>query len=84
MLRSKVCTGCGVDLPVRYFHKRKTGLGGVNSRCKECVAEYRATRYREVPEVRERRKREVMDWQKRNPEKVLEIRKRYYQRTKGK
>jgi len=83
MLLSKVCTGCGRDLPLQFFYKRKAGLGGHDSRCKECIAEYRKRRYHDVPEVREKVKARARKWQEDNPERASKIKKGYYKRKKG-
>ncbi|MCQ4204655.1 endonuclease VII domain-containing protein [Streptomyces sp. NPDC058783] len=42
----KQCTGCKRDLPVSEFARDRNRGDGLQVRCRECVAEYSAARYR--------------------------------------
>lgn len=42
---SKICTGCGSDLPIRSFSKKKSSKDGRNTRCRKCRSDhYQATK----------------------------------------
>jgi uncharacterized protein L426 len=38
---TKICSKCKKELPIDHFQKDKSKSDGLNTRCKDCVAEYR-------------------------------------------
>jgi hypothetical protein len=48
---SKVCLGCGLDLPLEAFRRNHTGAQARDARCKQCKAERKPPDPPEVPDV---------------------------------
>lgn len=71
MSGTKICTGCGRDLPLSAFNKTKNSKDGLQSTCRECCSEYNRKRY---AANKEKFKADVRKYKKENPEKVLETR----------
>ena len=57
----KRCTGCTRDLPVVAFARDKNRSDGLQVRCRDCVAQYRAAHYRRRREAMGKPVREKVD-----------------------
>ena len=94
----KKCTQCGETLPAttEYFHKKKTGKYGLNSKCKKCRAEYHkqynednkdktAERWKQYYENNKDKERErKKQYREDNKDKISEYHKQYYENNKDK
>jgi len=56
-MKTKICSGCGLDKPVEHFRKRK-GHGGYVSRCHPCEKAQRKSYY----DQDDRRRKGATDW----------------------
>lgn len=87
----KTCTKCKYERPISEFGKRGMGL---NSRCKNCIKEYKSNYYSiNSHEIRkkhrqyyksnfEKIKKKSRKWKTLNNEKVRDTSKKYYQLNK--
>jgi 5-methylcytosine-specific restriction endonuclease McrA len=48
MIKTKVCSKCGIEKSLSEFHKNNRNKLGVDSRCKQCKSEYARKRQREL------------------------------------
>ncbi|WP_330303346.1 MULTISPECIES: endonuclease VII domain-containing protein [unclassified Streptomyces] len=60
-LEVKRCTGCGREQPLASFAADRNRRDGLQVRCRECVAEYSAARYRQRREALGKTVREKVD-----------------------
>lgn len=51
--QTKTCSRCGVEKPLRDFHRRSSSPDGHSGVCKTCRAEQQAARYYSNPSVKE-------------------------------
>lgn len=78
----KSCSGCGQVLPNtrEYFGERKTGRGGLNSKCKLCLRE-RSRIWREAH--REQVRTAQQKYREQNPERVQETKRKHYEANRA-
>lgn len=85
-MESKECTNCKIEKPYEDFYRRKGGLAGLHSHCKECI---KAASKRNInPErkrllakenyhaYKDRKKALTCEWKNKNPQYFQEYRKR--------
>ena len=95
---TKICSKCKKELPIDHFQKDKSKSDGLNTRCKDCVAEYRKSpRGKEVLHqkqdeniIKQKRVKNVKDvllknFKKQNTEKrfIKELRRNTEDQNKG-
>lgn len=75
-METRTCVDCGIASPAttEFFHKKKSGLYGLRSDCKDCRKKQARERYQQN---REKILGQIRIWAKENPEKVKECNKRW-------
>jgi len=83
---TKVCSKCKEEKPVEMFNKKKCGKDGLNSICKECVAEYSKQYYEQNKEQKKeygkQNEERIKQYHAQNKEKIAEQEKQYYKQNK--
>ena len=77
MLKTKICSQCGNELPMEMFVKSSRGKGGRASKCKVCNKEYREQHPEGKAEY-------AKLYQKENKERLSEYKKQHYELNKDK
>lgn len=90
MIKTKVCTKCGKELPAtkEHFHKSKTGKFGLSSQCKACrnkeSKKYREENKEYCEQWRAENKDYFKDYQAKNKRKIQKQKREYYKQNKEK
>lgn len=72
-VKTKKCSGCGLELPLTEFNKKRRSKDGLQEKCRKCFSEYNKKRYASDPE---RFKADVREYREKNIENVFETRMR--------
>lgn len=72
-MSTKTCSGCGLELPLSEFNKKRRNKDGLQDRCRKCFSEYNKARYASDPE---RFKRDARRYREDNVEGVYATRLR--------
>ena len=74
-MNNKTCAKCKKELQVTEFWKRSASKNGYQSRCKQCMDQYRISE-----DQRKKRSLRTTSWRRRNPKNAGLINKRYLER----
>lgn len=88
---TKVCSGCGRDLPLTAFAKNKNGKFGVHSKCKECKnskqkASYnpeKQSQYYQENKEQIAEYRQTNEWKQLHAEQSRRYRKKYPEKVRA-
>lgn len=80
-MENKICKVCGIDKPLKDYHKDKECSFGVKARCKNCIANYNKQKY---PEVSKSRLNQKKEYYLKNRQSILEKGKTYRDTNKSK
>lgn len=79
MTITKICSGCGEELPIDLFYKQEGTKDGLKYECRTCAAERHSGHYQKNPSILEKNKL----WQQNNKDKHNDSAKKYYHSPTG-
>lgn len=70
-VKTKKCSGCGLELPLTEFNKKRNNKDGLQDKCRKCFSEYNKARY---ASNKEKFKKDVREYRENNLESVFKTR----------